>query len=59
MGNYNSSTGSYSFGGVDISSKVILSDQATYKLYAIEAVCVFVLGYVSLTELTRLFDTFL
>ena len=59
MGNYNSSTGSYSFGGVDISSKVILSDQATYKLYAIEAVCVFVLGYVSLTELTRLFDTFI
>jgi len=59
MGNYNSSSGTYSFGGVDISSKVILSDQATYKLYAIEAVCVFVLGYVSLTELTRLFDTFL
>ena len=59
MGNYNSSSGTYSFGGVDISSKVILSDQATYKLYAIEAVCVFVLGYVSLTELTRLFDTFI
>ena len=58
MGNYNSSTGTYSFGGVDISSKVILSDQATYKLYAIEAVCIYVIGYITITELERLSEAF-
>ena len=58
MGNYNSSTGTYSFGGVDISNKIILSDQATYQLYAIEAVCIFAIGYLSISELERLSDAF-
>ena len=58
MGNVDSN-GQGSFGGVSYSNKVILSDNATYKLYAIEAGCVYVLGYVALTELGRLSDTFL
>ena len=58
MGNVDSN-GQGSFGGVGYSTKVILSDNATYKLYAIEAACVYVLGYVTLTELGRLSDTFL
>ena len=58
MGNFNSS-GQGSILGISVSNRVILSDTATYKLYAIEAGCVYVLGYLTLTELGRLSDTFL
>ena len=58
MGNFNSS-GQADIMGVSVSNRYILSDKATYELYAIEAGCVYVMGYLALTELGRLSDNFL